>query len=121
MSASFKIISHWVCLGLIILGLSGCDNGKDGDDTVPMPYHEEITVYVEKLTQEAGAQRLITVRWVENPDVTDRIIELDEQHSAKFKAFDPLEVGQGFKLRMSILNQSDGSTIVTYDVLERIK
>ena len=121
MSASFKNTLRWVCVGLIIGCLSGCDTESDGTAIVPLPHHEEITVYIEKITQEPDVQRLITLRWVENPDVTDRIIELDEQQSFKFKDFGPLEVGQGFKLRMTIINQSDGSSIVTYDVLERIK
>jgi len=88
--------------------------------TAPMPYHQQINVVVESVEYTDKKLSHIVLRWIENPDVTDRLIKLELNDLVSFLKYRPIKKGQAFLVLMSILTDPDGKQVVSYDVVRRL-
>lgn len=111
------------------LALAGCsagqpqraDAGVADVPVVPLPYHHNMNVWVEKTVFSEGRLTELALRWVENPDVTDRFLTLSGNDLDDFRRLQPICEGDAFEVRHSILQDASGQVVdEDYGVLRRL-
>ena len=87
----------------------------------PLPYHYNMNVWVEKPVFAGDVLTRLELRWVENPDVTDRFLTLSGSDLDDVRRYQPICQGDAFEVRHSILQDANGQVVEeVYSVLRRL-
>ena len=115
-----------LCCGLAMAGCAASKPQAGVEESadmplVPLPYHYNMNLWVEKTVFTGDALTGLELRWVENPDVSDRFLTLTGSDLDDFRRYQPICQGDAFEVRHSILQDANGQVVEeVYSVLRRL-